>query len=260
MSADHDDRPVLVSEEGGIVRMTLNRPGSLNALNVPLLRALVTALRAAHGAGPVVIHGAGRAFCAGEDLKQTLAPRTGGPEELRESFEMLQDVTRLMSSNPSPVIAAVHGFAVGGGAEIALAADMVIASPSVRLRFPEVPIGHAHTGGISLRLPVLVGLLKAKELLLTGRWVEGQEAIGLGLANELSERPLERAMDLAARFAAQPPRSMAATKRALEVSTFPQQEAVLRLEVESALHCFASSEAERSFAEFTSSGTVAGAR
>jgi enoyl-CoA hydratase/carnithine racemase len=260
MTPEAEASPINIEETGGVLTITLNRPESLNALNVPLLEGLVQALGEVLGRGPVVVRGAGRAFCVGEDLKQTLAPQTGSAEELRVAFELLQDVTRLMVNNPSPVLAAVQGYAVGGGAEIALAADLVIVEPGTRLRFPEVPIGHAHTGGISLRLPALVGMLKAKELLLTGRWVDAVEAAELRLVNEVHADAYSRSLELAEQLAGQPKRSMAASKRALEVSTFTQLEATLRLEVEAALYCFASAEAQASFDQFGSTGTVAGAR
>jgi enoyl-CoA hydratase/carnithine racemase len=244
----------------GVSVVTLNRPSALNAINTALLEGLVDALRALHDSGPIVVVGAGRAFCVGEDLKETLNPRTGGAEELRAAFEMLQDITRLMTSNPSPVIAAVNGFAVGGGAEIALAADLVVMSESARIRFPEVPIGHAHTGGISQRLPMLIGLLRAKELLMTGRWVDAAEAIRIGLVNESAPDALARALEVAQKLARTPARSLAATKRSVEASAFDNMELTLRLEVEAALYCFNSSEAQATFAEFARTGTVAGER
>jgi 2-(1,2-epoxy-1,2-dihydrophenyl)acetyl-CoA isomerase len=260
-SSDNETGLVLQEDHGaGVVTLTLNRPASLNALNVPMLEALVAGLRDVHGAAAVVIRGAGRAFCVGEDLKETLAPKTGDAQELRESFEMLQDVTRLMTANPAPIIAAVSGYAVGGGAEIALAADLVVFDTDARLRFPEVPIGHAHTGGISVRLPAMVGLLKAKELLLTGRWVDSAEAVSIGLANEVTQDPYERALAWATSLAQQPRRSMAATKRAVELTTFGQQETALRLEVEAALYCFASADAESTFEQFSATGAVPGSR
>lgn len=114
-----------------IVKITLNRPRALNALNFELLSTLVTALRENQNAQVIVLEGAGdRSFCAGEDLKQTLAPKTGSGEELRYSFELLQELTRLTSSSKVLVIAAVQGYAIGGGAELALAADFVIGGPT----------------------------------------------------------------------------------------------------------------------------------
>jgi 2-(1,2-epoxy-1,2-dihydrophenyl)acetyl-CoA isomerase len=260
MPADHPT--VLVDQSAELTVVTLNRPDALNALNVQLLTELVAALEAHRDSGtPVLlIRGSGRAFCVGEDLKETLAPRTGTAEELRVAFELLQDVTRLMVSIPGPTIASVRGFAIGGGAEIALAADFVVVEAGTRVRFPEVPIGHAHTGGITLRLPAMVGLLRAKELLLTGRWVESDECLAIGLATQVADDAEAAARELAERLAGQPSRSMAAAKRALELSVFPQQESNLRIEVESALYCFAAPEATDTFEQFRGTKTVAGAR
>lgn len=254
------DGPVLLERGEQFSTITLNRPAALNALTVELLEDLVRALRETASDRAVLLRGAGRAFCVGEDLKVTLAPRTGGVDELRDAFELLQDVTRHMTSMPAPVIAAVQGYAVGGGAEIALAADLVVLQQGTRLRFPEVPIGHAHTGGISVRLPQLVGLMRAKELLLTGRWVDADEALRLGLAIEVGEDALAQAAGIAGQLGAQPRRSMAAAKRAVEVSTFPNQESVLRLEVEAATHCFDAAEATATIEAFRTTKNVAGAR
>lgn len=260
MTTPSPDPVVVESGPGDVAVITLNRPHALNALNVDLLVGLTDALREVHGGGPVVVRGAGRAFCVGEDLKETLAPRTGTAEELRTAFELLQDVTRLMVGNPAPVVAAVQGYAVGGGAEIALAADLVVLERGTRIRFPEVPIGHAHTGGISARLPQLVGLMRAKELLLTGRWIDAEEASRIGLVTTVADDASRAALDLAATLGGQPARSLAATKRAVEAACSTQLEPTLRLEVEAALYCFASAEAEATFERFTTTGTVAGAR
>ncbi|KAI0397182.1 acetyl-CoA synthetase-like protein [Xylariaceae sp. FL0594] len=242
--------PVLVDHPGeGIVRITLNRPHALNAISVGLLDGLVSALRAHQDARVILLEGAGdRSFCAGEDLKQTLAPRTQSAAELRESFEKLQDVTRLTSGSRAVVVAAVQGFAIGGGAEIALAADFVVGGPGARIRFPEVTLGHAATGGITLRLTSMVGLLKAKELLMLGRWVGADEALRLGLLTEVAEKPKERALELAGEIAGLPAAALSASKQSVE--RFADTEACLRDEVNVASYCFAQSDAERAFANF----------
>jgi 2-(1,2-epoxy-1,2-dihydrophenyl)acetyl-CoA isomerase len=241
---------VVVDDDGAVVTVRLNRPEVLNALNVALLEELVAALRTVRQRPAIVLEGEGRAFCVGEDLKESLAPQTSGAAELRASFALLQETTRLMTASDGVVIAAVHGYAIGGGAELALAADLVIAAPDARVRFPEVALGHAVTGGISARLPAIVGLLRAKELLLTSRWVDGAEALALGLVNELVDEPGARARELATAIAAHPQRSVAATKRALELATIPHQETVLAAEVEAATYCFAADEASRSLDDF----------
>lgn len=235
----------------GVSVITLNRPDVLNALNVELLRALVEALRSeTASAKAVVVQGAGRAFCAGEDLSDTLAPETGSPDELRVAFGQLQDITRLMTAAPCPVVAAVHGYAIGGGAEIALAADFVIAGPGARMKFPESVIGHAPTGGITGRLPLMVGLLRAKDLLLTGRWVEPQEGLTIGLYTEIADDPKARSMELAHTLAVNPRRSQSSVKAAIELASYTGQEMNLRMEVDMASYCFASAETAQSFDDF----------
>ncbi|MGW5075984.1 enoyl-CoA hydratase/isomerase family protein [Rhodococcus sp. NPDC004095] len=241
---------VLVEHVGDVAVLTLNRPHALNALNTGLLTNFVGALRAVQDAGAIVVQGAGRAFCAGEDLNETLAPKTGSAEELRVAFHQLQDLTRLMTGAPCPVVSAVQGYAIGGGAEIALTADFVVGGPQARLKFPEAVIGHAPTGGITARLPLMVGLLRAKELLLTGRWVDPAEGLELGLYTELHDDPQARALELAAQLSSYPRRSQTAVKRAIEVALVPQQETYLQLEVELASHCFASAETAESFVAF----------
>ena len=234
-----------------IVKITLNRPQALNALNVDLLTSLCDALRASARAQIIILEGSGdRSFCTGEDLKQTLAPKTGSAEELRIAFSKLQDLTRLTSSSSAIVIAAVQGFAIGGGAEIALAADFVIGGPGAKYRFPEVPIGHAATGGITLRLVQMVGLLRAKELFLTGRWVEAEESLRIGLLTELVEDPKARALELAYELAKMPAVSASTSKTSVERAVFPNMEVVLADEINVASYCFSLGDVAKAFSDF----------
>jgi 2-(1,2-epoxy-1,2-dihydrophenyl)acetyl-CoA isomerase len=176
--------------------VTLNRPHVLNALNTLMIEGLVSAIRRGRGTRALVIEAQGRAFCSGEDLTEILTPATGGP---RSSAA----VSSRSKRSPVPFcaacasLAAVHGYAVGGDAELALTADLAIAAPDMRMRFPGVPLGHAPTGGITLRLPQLVGLMRAKEILLTGRWIDADECLRLGLCTEIAADPRRRARELA---------------------------------------------------------------
>jgi enoyl-CoA hydratase/carnithine racemase len=241
---------VTTTTEDGVRVISLNRPHVLNALNVDLITSLCDELRNARSERALILQGTGRAFCTGEDLKETLAPRTGVPEELRVALELLQETTRLMTAFPGPVIAAVQGYAIGGGAELALAADFVICSPNTRFRFPEVAIGHALTGGITARLAASVGLARAKHMLLTSRWVEADEALQIGMIAEIVDDPRARALVLAKELATYPPRSMQATKLAVESAAQPSQEAALRWEIDAALFCFSAPEAAEAFTRF----------
>ena len=247
-------RTVLLEKlANGIAVITLNRPKSLNAQNVNLLAELVDALRQSLKSKVIILQGAGdRAFCAGQDLKESLAPRTGSAEELNDAFQMLQDITRLMASSPALVITAVQGYAVGGGAEIALTGDFVIGCPTTKFQFPEVVIGHAATGGITGRLPHIVGLLKAKDLLLTGRMVGAEESLKIGMLSEIVEDPKARALELAQTLAALPKTAASSSKLSLERAVFPNQEAVLQDEISTASLCFAHHDAANAFSNFAS--------
>ena len=243
----------------GLVRIILNRPQVLNALNADLLDTLVRELRAHAHARVILLEGAGdKSFCAGQDLKETLTPEPGSATQLRQAFNKLQDITRLTSSSEAVVVAAVHGFAVGGGGEIALAADIVIGGPETKFRFPEVAIGHAATGGITLRLPHLIGLLRAKELLLTGRWVDADEALKIGLLTELNADSKQRALEIATQLATFPATSLSTSKRTLERAAFFNMDSALADEVIGASHCFSQSDADNAFSSFASRKTAPG--
>ena len=164
-------------DERGVARITLNRPHRLNAINAALVDGLVAALRQAADdeARVVVLTGAGTSFCAGHDLREPHAAYT------RERADALQEVTRLMRALPGVVVAAVRGYAVGGGAEFAMGADLVVATVSARFQFPEVAVGLSATGGSTSLLPRLVGLAQAKRLMLLGDRIDGVEAERLGL-------------------------------------------------------------------------------
>lgn len=247
-----DSQTVLISHPStSVVKITLNRPARLNALNVELLHALTDALRTHRDAHVIILEGQGdKSFCAGEDLVDTLAPRTGSSEELRIAFGLLQDITRLTSSSSALVVAAVQGYAVGGGAEIALAADFVVGGPHAKFRFPEVNLGHAVTGGISLRLSHMVGLLKAKELLIRGQTVGAQEALSIGLLSEIAEDPKARAEELALELAKLPSAAASSLKMSLEKNVFSNMESTLHDEVNAASYCFARTEAADAFKNF----------
>ncbi|MCJ1402003.1 hypothetical protein MMC11_005222 [Xylographa trunciseda] len=231
-------------------RLTLNRPSSLNALSVPLLHSIVSSLRSL--STPILIlQGSGtKAFCAGEDLHESLAPLTHGTNELLASLHLLQDIARLTSGAGVITICAVEGYAVGGGAEIALGCDFVIAGPEAQFWFPEVEIGHAVTGGISQRLGMLVGLLRAKELLLTGRRVGAEEALRIGMVSEVVGDAKGRAVELARELERKPRAALRASKVGLERALFPDAERVLSEEVEGARECMGMETAGRVFEEF----------
>lgn len=184
-----DERPLLVTVADGVAAVTLNRPQALNALSRELARALFDAARdlaARTDVRVVIIRGAGeRAFCTGADLKErkTLSPdqKSAHTAEIMSAFDQL-------AALPCPVIAAIHGYALAGGLELALACDIRIAADNAVMGLTEVAIGIFPGAGGPVRLPRLVGPGKAKELIFSGRHVRADEALRCGLVEQVVPR------------------------------------------------------------------------
>lgn len=244
-------KTVELAIEDGIAVILLNRPERLNAVIPALVDDLLAALDAVarndSGARAVVLTGKGRAFCAGHDLKEPVEPGDSRPR-----LERIQDVTRRIRGLPQPVIAAVHGYAIGAGAEFALGCDLVLAANDAVFAFPESGLGLSVTGGISRLLPQLVGQLKAKELLLLGDRVDASTARHIGLVNDVVENAelMNAAVGWARTIAAKPTYSVALTKRALDSGMESSLEAALELEVSHALITDTSAEVADSSARF----------
>ncbi len=214
--------PVVVETSGAVAWLTLNRPERLNAVSQELYVLLLEALLEAEvdaGVRIVVLRGAGRGFCAGADLKEYAAGRRG-PDERRAYVELGQGACRRIQLLPKPVIAQVHGFALGAGMEIALSADFLLVAGDARLGFPEVSLATSVGGGITRRLPQLVGLMRAKELILLGRRFSGLDAAAWGLAFQAlpAERLPAATETLAGQLAAMAPVSMGFAKAQLEAA------------------------------------------
>lgn len=208
---------VLAERDGPVLTLTLNRPHRLNAVNPEVYSTLLRALRSGEedsGVRSVVLTGAGRAFCAGADLK---AHAEGPPEPLERAryVRLAQRVNRRLQLGPLPVVAVVHGAAVGAGLELALSADFMLVTETARLRLPEVALGTFVGGGAVYTLADRVGVLKARELIYFGDFVSGAEAVAMGMANRAvaADRILEEAQEYARRLADLAPLSLAAAKR-----------------------------------------------
>jgi enoyl-CoA hydratase len=199
------------------VRLTLNRPDKLNALSAELVQGLAAAVDQA-AADPevrvIAVAGAGRAFCAGYDLEEEASGEIGGPVAWRDLLASDVAVTLKLLDCPKPVIAQLHGYALAGGLELAMACDLVVAAEGTKLGEPEIRYGSAP---VALLMPYLVGQKKTRELLFTGDLVDAKEAERIGLVNRVvpADR-LEAEVDaLADRIARTPPEVMAPTKRML---------------------------------------------
>jgi enoyl-CoA hydratase/carnithine racemase len=201
-----------------IARIYLNRPHRLNAVVPELTEGLVAALGQAEedGARVVVLAGRGRAFCSGHDLKEPIPPETA--LATRRRVEVIQDVTRAIRRFSGPVVAAVHGYALGAGCEFALGCDLVVAGQDAWFGFPEVSVGLSVTGGISRLLPLLVGPMRAKELVLLGERFDAAAAREMGLVNRVvpaGEHEVAAA-ELAARLRDLPPLALTLAKQVLD--------------------------------------------
>ena len=176
---------LLVEQRQHVAYVTLNRPTALNALNTALRRDLqqcFTDLQADPGVRVVVITGAGRAFCAGADIKEWREP-TSVVEDREERLRF--NVWQAMSRCEAPIIAAINGYALGGGCELAMCCDIRIASDQAQLGLTEVTLGIIPGGGGTQRLPRLVGPGKALELILTGKRIDAHEALRLSLVEQV---------------------------------------------------------------------------
>jgi enoyl-CoA hydratase/carnithine racemase len=211
---------VSVSVSQGIADVRLNRPDKLNALDIAMFDALVAAglgLRSERGLRAVVLSGEGRGFCAGLDVASFAG---GGGRSLFERSpespaNLAQRAAWIWTELPVPVIAAIHGVAYGGGLQIALAADVRFVAPDARLSVMEIKWGLIPDMSGTQTLRRLVRQDVAKELTFTGRVITGKEAVELGLATRVSEKPLEDALAMASEIAGKSPDAIRAAKRLL---------------------------------------------
>jgi enoyl-CoA hydratase len=184
--------------EGNLATVTIDRPDALNALNHELILELGLALDLAEAdldVRALIVTGVGRAFVAGADIDnlQRLADGFSG----REASLSGQDLMNSLAALPFPTIAAINGYALGGGLELALAADLRVAAAGAKLGLPEVQLGLIPGYGGTQRLPRLIGVGRALDLILTGRHVGAEEALSLGLVNRVAEDALASARELA---------------------------------------------------------------
>ncbi len=211
---DPNEVPVLYEERDGIAWITLNRPEKLNALNGEVFRSLGEALdRLEEGASGVgILSGSGRAFAAGADIQDYVDITV---EEYRAFMDVGRAPTDAIGRLSKPLIAAVGGFALGGGFELVLACDLVVAAENARFGLPEPRLGLAPGGGGTQRLPRIVGKARAFEVLLTGRVLTGQEAYEWGIANRIVPKDdlLAVAEELGRAMLALAPAALATIKR-----------------------------------------------
>ncbi len=213
------EKVLIVEEKSGVSILKLNRPDMMNALNFELLNALkdeVDRLKFRTDIRTVIITGEGeKAFCAGADLKER---STLSQEEVKRFIVTIRDLLTSIQQLPVPVISGINGIALGGGTEVALASDIRIASEKASMGLTETRLAIIPGGGGTQRLPRIIGVAKAKELIFTGRRVDAKEALAIGLVNQVapSETLLDECVKMAEMIAENGPIAIEMAKYAID--------------------------------------------
>jgi enoyl-CoA hydratase/3-hydroxyacyl-CoA dehydrogenase len=209
---------IVLKIEKPIAWITLNRPSKLNSITPKMLEELSRALDELEEddrVRAIIVKGAGRAFSAGADITSFTA---ASPIEVLRFSRKFQEVTMKMQGLAKPVIVAIHGYALGGGLELAMSGDIRIASEDAMLGQPEINLGFIPGAGGTQRLPRIVGVSKAKELIMTGDMIPAKEAERIGLVNKVvpADRLDSEARSLALKLADKPPIALAYAKYAID--------------------------------------------
>ncbi|MHB8643438.1 MAG: enoyl-CoA hydratase/isomerase family protein [Gaiellaceae bacterium] len=240
-----------VTLDEAVAIVTVNRPDAMNALDVATLTELrdrLLELRDDDAVRVVILTGAGgRAFIAGADIK---AMSEMDVDRAKAWGELGHDVAELLETMRQPTIAAIDGFALGGGCELALACDFRYASPRSKLGQPEINLGIIPGWGGTQRLARVCGLGFAKELILTGRLVDAEEAEVRGLVNAIHDPVLDAALETARLLASKSPGALAAAKRTLNHALQGDHVENLRREADEFGGLFASEDAKEGLAAF----------
>lgn len=244
---------LLVETAESVATLTLNRPARLNALSDEMLVRLAEELgRVDAGVTAVVIRGAGRAFCSGHDLKHAADVGRLSAVQAREVVERMQAVAVAMRGCRSPIITLVHGYAIGGGAEIALSGDLVLVEEGAVFQFTEAAVGRVVTNGFTNLLPRTVGPVRAKELLLLGQPMSATQAKDWGLATRLCPAGGLDAelLRVVANLRDQSTWAVSAAKRLINLGLHSSFEASIGVEVGSAIEAEVGDDAESRAAAF----------
>jgi len=232
---------VIYRQSGAVAEIRFNRPHRLNAVIEQLYDetlALLARAEADPGVRVVVITGEGRAFCVGADMKEH-GTRSRTPFQRRAYLKRGQEVCKAIQRLSKVVVAAVNGYALGAGAEMAISADFLLMAQSARIGLPEVGIGTFIGGGVTKRLPQLVGLARARELIFLGERIDGAEAHRIGLASAVfaDDRFRDEVSAYAGRLASRAPISMALAKEQINAASDRDLDAVLLAELEGVVYC-----------------------
>jgi enoyl-CoA hydratase/carnithine racemase len=244
-----------IRREGEVALLTLQREEKLNALSRAVERALLDAIAAedVRTSRCVVFTGAGKAFSAGADINEFVGT---DPASIAAYYADTGDVYERIAALPMPTIAAIHGWCLGGGLEMALAMDFRIVDETATFGFPEVALGIIPSSGGTHRIVRMLGPAKAKELMLLDRRLDAEAARSLGLVTEVvtAGRALDRALEIAHELAALPPLALQAAKRAADVMPEASREANMLIERLAYAALAQTDEAKQAVDEFTRRG------
>jgi enoyl-CoA hydratase len=244
---------LLFTQDQSIATITLNRPEVLNAMNKQLwldLKAAFQKVKEDSQIQVVIITGEGRAFSSGADLKDS---KDRSIEEYRDYLVELQETSRQIIRFEKPTIAAINGYALGSGYELALACDIRIAAEDALIGSPEARVSSSVTGGAMRLVQDLIGPGKAKELLFTGEYIDGKEAARIGLVNKAvpGDRLMAKAFEMAKKIASNAAFSLKMIKKGLHMAQGEASlETLMDFEIEACLACVSTRERQDSLEEF----------
>ncbi len=248
-----DYQHILFQIEDGVAKITFNRPKVLNAMSYDVMSELAHVLKTCDQDDAVkalILTGAGeKAFVAGADISQM---QNATPVDIMKLMELGQETLRFLETMNKPSIAAVNGFALGGGTEIALACDIRLAAENAMFGQPEILIGILPGWGGTQRLPRLVGMGIAKELILTGSQINAQRAYEIGLVNKVVPliNLLEEARKMAKKFAALPGFALKMAKNAMNYGFDMSLEGGVKLELSAISQCFSTQDQKEGMKAF----------
>ena len=240
-------------EQGHILILSLNRPEKSNAINTQLLLDLNEALRRGANDGKVrvvVLMAEGKRFSVGADIDEIKGFTS--PADHESFFSLFHNTLRRLESLPKPTIAAIHGFALGGGCELSLAADVRIAAEGACFGLPEIKLGALPGAGGTQRLPRIVGEAKALEMIFTGDVIGAEEGYRIGLLNKVvpSAKLKDEAMDLARRLEKGPPLALRTAKLLVKQGLKMELGAALEFEIKSVSLLAATDDQQEGFRAF----------
>lgn len=243
---------LLVTVEDGIGIMQINRPKALNAVNAKLLEEAIVALTELENnpeVKAIIVTGGEKVFAAGADIKGFM---NYTPIQARDFIDKVHLVMNKLEDNHKPVVAAICGFALGGGTELTLACDVRVAAENATFGLPEVNLGILPGGGGTQRLSRIVGIGRAKELILTGDFIDGKRAYEIGLVNYVvpADQVMETAKKVAKKLAKKPPLAIRLAKSCINQSMNADIKTGLRLEQEAFSLLFGTEDQKECMAAF----------